>query len=378
MTANPLRDLERCGQSVWLDSLSRDLIRSGTLARLIADDGVSGVTANPSIFEKAIVGTHDYDESIRELSLRGYAPGRIYEELAIEDVGTAADMLRVVYDGCGGCDGFASIEVSPDLAYETAGSIAEARRFWRKLHRPNVMVKIPATPEGLPAIEELTSEGINVNITLIFAVDMYDRVMDAYLHGLERRVEQEQPIDRVSSVASFFVSRVDTLVDKLIDQQGTTVDDEARQGLQALAGTIAVANAKIAYERFEGVFGSDRFHRLEAQGAQVQRPLWASTGTKNPSYADTLYVQSLIGPRSVNTMPLATIAAFRDHGSVDCGAVTQRRDEAHRQIRALEGAGIKMSALTEELIRDGVDKFCQALHSLLETIEQRKGALVTA
>jgi transaldolase len=378
MTTNPLHELERCGQSVWLDSLSRDLIRSGTFARLLRDDGVTGVTANPSIFEKAIVGTHDYDGSIRELGARGRTPAQIYEELAIEDVGTAADMLRDVYDARRGCDGFASIEVSPDLAHDTAASIDEARRFWRELDRPNVMVKIPATAEGIPAIEELTAEGINVNITLIFAVDMYEQVMDAYLKGLERRVEQGQPIGQIASVASFFVSRVDTLVDKLIDQAAADTDEATWQSLKALSGTIAVANARIAYERFERVFGSERFRRLEKRGAQVQRPLWASTGTKNPSYPDTLYVQTLIGPRSVNTMPLATIEAFRDHGTVDCGAVTQGRDEAHRQIETLEAAGIRMSAVTEDLIRDGVDKFCEALHSLLDAIEQRKGALVTA
>src|SRR5947209_2131206 len=219
MTANRLRELQDCGQSVWLDSLSRDLIHSGTLARLIAEDGLSGVTANPSIFEKAIVGTHDYDERIRELGSKGWSPSRIYEELAIQDVGAAADLLRPVYDGCGGCDGFASIEVSPALADDTAASLDEARRFWRELHRPNVMVKIPATDAGIPAIEELTAEGVNVNVTLIFSVRMYERVMDAYLTGLERRVRQGLPVDRIASVASFFVSRVDTLVDERLQER---------------------------------------------------------------------------------------------------------------------------------------------------------------
>jgi transaldolase len=378
MISNPLHDLEQCGQSVWLDSISRDLIHSGTFARLIQQDGITGVTANPSIFEKAIVGSHDYDQSIRDLAHRGCSPIQIYEDLAIEDVGTAADLLRPVYDGCDGCDGFASIEVSPDLAFNTEASIEEARRFWRELNRPNVMVKIPATPEGLPAIEQLTAEGINVNITLIFAVEMYDQVMDAYLSGLERRAKQNQPIDRVASVASFFVSRVDTLVEKLVEEQGQQGDETSRQALQGLGGKIAVANAKIAYEHFERVFESDRFTRLAGQGGQFQRPLWASTSTKNPSYSDTLYVSPLIGPHTVNTMPLETIEAFRDHGTVDCRAVTQGRAEAHQQIDDLERAGISMKAVTDELIREGVEKFCKALHSLLDTIEQRKGSLVRA
>ena len=378
MTSNPLRDLEQCGQSVWLDSISRYLIRSGTFARLIEQDGITGVTANPSIFEKAIVGTHDYDDDIRALGTRGRLPIQIYEDLAIQDVGAAADMLRPVYDSCGGCDGFASIEVSPELAYDTSASIEEARRFWRELDRPNVMVKIPATKEGIPAIEQLTADGINVNITLIFAVEMYEQVMDAYLTGLERRMKQGQSIDHVASVASFFVSRVDTLVESLLHEQAQGADDARRQALRALGGKIAVANAKIAYERFERVFGAERFAHLAEHGGQIQRPLWASTSTKNPDYPDTLYVSPLIGPHTVNTMPLETIDAFRDHGAVDCRAVTQGLSAAHQQIRDLEQAGISMTAVTATLIQDGVDKFCKALHSLLDTIEQREGSLVRA
>jgi len=386
VTPNPLRDLEQCGQSVWLDSLSRDLIQSGEFARLIQRDGITGVTANPSIFEKAIVGTHDYDQSIRDLARTGCSPIQIYEHLAIEDVGAAGDLLRASYDRCTGRDGFASIEVSPDLAHDTEASIEEARRFWRELNRPNVMVKIPATPEGIPAIEQLTAEGINVNITLIFAVEMYEQVMDAYLSGLERRVKQNRPIEHIASVASFFVSRVDVLVDKLLEEQAQGSHETRHKELKALEGKVAVANAKIAYEHFEQVFGQreagegrcERFRRLAQQGGQPQRPLWASTSTKNPSYPDTLYVTPLIGPLTVNTMPLETIDAFRDHGVVDCQAVTQDLGEAHQQIRDLERAGISMETVTGELIRDGVEKFCNALHSLLETIEQRQGSLVRA
>ncbi len=377
MLSNPLHHLEQCGQSVWLDSISRDLLHSGTFARLIQQDGITGVTANPSIFEKAIVGAHDYDQSIREFAAKGCSPIQIYERLAIQDVGTASDMLRTVYDGCDGCDGFASIEVSPDLASDTTGSIEEARRFWQELNRPNVMVKIPATTEGIPAIEQLTAEGINVNITLIFGIEMYGKVMNAYLSGLERRLAQNRPINRIASVASFFVSRVDTLVDKLLEGRVQKADGR-QEDLRAIAGKIAVANAKIAYERFQRVFESERFNALRAKGAQLQRPLWASTGTKNPRYPDTLYVTSLIGPHTVNTMPLETIDAFREHGEVDCGAVTQGLDQADQQMKDLERAGISMKAVTDELVREGVEKFCLALHALLDTIEQRQGALIGA
>jgi transaldolase len=375
MSSNPLHALQECGQSVWLDSLSRELIGSGMFSRLVQDHGVTGVTANPSIFEKAIVGSHDYDESIRALATSGISPMEIYERLAIEDVGAAADILRPVYDARGRSDGFASIEVSPDLAQDTRASIKEGLRFWRDLGRPNVMTKIPATAEGIPAIEKLTAEGVNVNVTLIFGIDMYERVMDAYLKGLERRMDEGRPIDHVASVASFFVSRVDTLIDKWLADRLSRLPEAQRLAAKALQGKIAVANAKIAYELFEQVFSSARFRRLESSGAQVQRPLWASTGTKNPNYPDTLYVAPLIGPRSVNTMPLDTMQSFEDHGTVDCAAVKQGLPDAHRQIDSLEGMGISMRALTDQLIKEGIEKFCDALHSLLETVGQRQGSL---
>jgi len=372
MASNPLHTLEQCGQSIWLDSLSRDLIHSGTFLRLVQEDGISGVTANPSIFEKAIVDSHDYDESIRAPDATRRAPIRIYEDLAIQDVGAAADILRATYDRREGVDGFASIEVSPDLAHDTRASIEEARRFWRELDRPNVMVKIPATPEGIPAIEQLTADGINVNITLIFAVEMYERVMNAYLTGLERRVKQGQSIAHIASVASFFVSRVDTLVDRLLVERSGQADEGKRVSLKVLEGKIAVANAKIAYERFQQVFGSERFLYCASNGGKMQRPLWASTSTKNPKLSDTLYVSSLIGAHTVNTMPMETIDAFRDHGAVDCGAVMQGVDEAREVISNLERVGISMKTVTDELIRDGVEKFSKALRSLLDTIDQRQ------
>jgi transaldolase len=378
MTGNPLHQLEACGQSVWTDVISRQMIRSGVLSRFIHEDGITGVTANPTIFEKAIAGSHDYDDTIREFASQGCTPAEIYEAVAIDDVGDAADLLRPVYDRTDGMDGFVSIEVSPELAYQTEASIEEARRFWTKLKRPNVMIKIPATPEGLPAIEQLLYEGINVNITLIFAIDVYHQVMDAYLTGLERRVAQKHPIDRIASVASFFVSRVDALVDKQLDEKASTADAVRPQELEQLKGKVAVANAKIAYQRFEQAFEADRFERLAQQGARVQRPLWASTSTKNPSYPDTMYVDPLIGSQSVNTMTLETIEAVRDHGTVTCDAIRQGRDEATQLLNQLERVGISLKAVTDRLTEEGVQKFSASLHGLLDSIWERQGSLVGA
>jgi len=378
MTVNRLHKLQACGQSVWTDVISRQMLRSGTLARYINESGITGVTANPAIFEKAIAGSHDYDETVQEYSARGCPPPEIYEALAIADVGGAADLLRPVYSRTAGKDGFVSIEVSPELASDTYGSIEEARRFWSKLNRPNVMIKVPATSAGIPAIEQLTAAGVNVNITLIFAVDVYEQVMEAYLRGLEERVQHGHPIDRIASVASFFVSRVDTLVDKLLEEKANDADEETRQKLQELQGEAANANAKIAYQRFEAMFGSERFKRLARHGAQVQRPLWASTSTKNPQYADTLYVTPLLGPQTVNTMTLDTIDAFRDHGEVDCNAVRQGRDEAVQVMKDLERVGVDMKAVTDQLTSEGVRKFSASLHALLDAIDQRRGVLVEA
>jgi transaldolase len=376
MVANPLLELHKCGQSVWTDVLSRSMMHSGTLARYIHEDGIAGVTANPTIFEKAIAGTHDYDQTIRELAGNGCPPSQIYEALAVADVGAAADLLRPVYDTSGGSDGFVSIEVSPDLAGDTAATIEEARRFWSELRRPNIMIKVPATPAGLPAIEQLIAEGINVNITLIFAVEVHEQVMDAYLEGLERRHQENQPIERVASVASFFVSRVDTLVDKLLEEKAQDADEATQTALRNLEGKAALANAKIAYEHFERVFSSARYRALAARGAPLQRPLWASTSTKNPSSPDTLYVTPLVGPHTVNTMTLATIEAVRDHGQVDCGALSQGLAEARQVLNDLEQAGISIKAVTDQLTVEGVQKFSKSLHALLDAIAQRRGALV--
>jgi transaldolase len=379
MTKNtPLRQLDECGQSVWLDSLGRDLLRSGKFAQLIHDDGVSGVTDNPTIFQKAIDGSDSYDDTIRELAASGATPLQAYEALLIKDVGEAADLLHETYRLMGGADGFASIEVSPELAYDAQGTIEEAHRFWNSLRRQNVMVKVPATAEGIPAIEELTFEGVNVNITLIFSVEMYELVMQAYVRGLVRRIDSQQPIGAIASVASFFVSRVDTFVDELIDKQLDVADDATRPKLQALKGKAAIANAKIAYERFERVFCGEEFLTLRVSGAQSQRPLWASTGTKNPTYPDTLYVSSLVGPQTVNTMPLETLDAFRDHGEVRCRAICEDVDKAHALMADLKRSGIDMKDVTDQLINEGVGKFKASLQGVLKTIETKMEVLVNA
>ncbi|HEX8916979.1 MAG TPA: transaldolase [Chloroflexota bacterium] len=375
MASTALLDLNRCGQSIWLDSISRELLRSGTLKRLIDEDGLSGVTANPTIFEKAIVHSQDYDDAIRRLSARNYSPMQVYEDLAVADVGAAADLLRPVYDRTDGKDGFVSIEVSPDVAHDTEDSIEEAVRFWTHLHRPNVLIKIPATPPGIPAIQHLISEGINVNITLIFAVEVYDQVMEAYLAGLERRLSDGHSIGHIASVASFFVSRVDTLVDEKLEERAKGASGAERESLEELRGQAAIANAKIAYARFERVFGGKRFARLAEHGAMVQRPLWASTSTKNPQYPDTLYVEPLVGLNTVNTMPMETIDAVRDHGRIACGTVQERLDDAYALMKHLEAAGISMREVTDQLTKEGVEKFSKSLHSLLESISEQQHSL---
>jgi transaldolase len=362
MADNPLQQLNACGQSVWNDFIQRSFIKDGGLQKLV-DQGVTGVTSNPTIFQKAIGSSPDYDDDLREHASDGEDAEGIFKKLAVTDIGMGADVLRPVYDRTNGQDGFISIEVSPDAAHDTDKTLADAHYFWETINRPNIMIKVPATPEGLPAIEQLISEGINVNITLIFATEVYEEVMEAYIHGLERRLESGQPIDRIASVASFFVSRVDTLVDKLLDEKG-----DAPKELQ---GKAAIANAKIAYELFQKIFGSDRFKKLAEHGARVQRPLWASTSTKNPNYPDTYYVTSLVGKDTVNTMPPETIDAVLDHGEIECDTVVQGVDEAHRDVDALAQAGISMSDVTSQLTREGVQKFADSLHGLFDTINEK-------
>ena len=373
--ANPLQELQSQGQSVWYDTIRRDLLTSGELQRMMEEDAVVGITANPTIFEKAISGSSDYDATIEELAQEGAEALQIYETLATGDIRMAADILRPIYDRTHGGDGFVSLEVSPELAHDTQGTIDEAKRFWGIVDRPNLMIKVPGTPEGVPAIEELLASGINVNITLLFSVDAYVRVTEAYLSALERRFRASEPIDRIASVASFFVSRIDTLTDKLLDTKLKETDDPARQAeLKRLHGKAAIANAKIAYEQFQQIFSSDRFAALKAKGAHVQRPLWASTSTKNPAYRDVMYVEELIGPDTVNTMPLATVHAFRDHGVV-ARTVDKDVDQAHQVMADLERAGISMKAVTDQVLAEGVKSFADSLHELLAGIEEKRKAM---
>ena len=373
---NPIQALERLGQSVWLDTIDRELLASGGLRRLIADEGVRGVTTNPTIFEQAIAHGSAYDPAIAALAAVRQESAALFESLAVADVTEAADQLRPVYDAAGGNDGFVSIEVSPTRAYDTAGTIAEARRLWTRVDRPNVMVKVPGTVEGLPAIEQLIADGVNVNVTLLFSVDMYRGVIDAYLAGLERRVQAGERLARLRSVASFFVSRVDNEADKRLTALAAAAKDPAaRARLEGLLGKAAVANAKLAYEAFQASVASPRFQALRSRGAAVQRPLWASTSTKNPRYSDTLYVDNLVGPDTVNTMPLVTLRAFADHGRAE-RTVDRGLDEARGELAAIEAAGVKLKDVTDLLVVDGVKKFSDSYHALLGSLEAKRDALL--
>ncbi|MEX2247369.1 MAG: transaldolase [Dehalococcoidia bacterium] len=364
---NPLLDLHAQGQSVWLDYIRRNILRDGTLRRYMEEDGIRGVTANPTIFAQAIGAGDDYDAQIGDLLRQGVEPSAMFEHIAVADIGAATDIMRTAFDATNGADGFVSIEVSPEKAYQTQESIDEAKHWRELIGRPNLMVKIPATDEGVPAIEECLFAGLNINITLIFALAFYEEVMEAYLRALERRAEAALDLGSVNSVASFFVSRVDTAADKLIEAKlAEAPGDAKRRSLEGLLGKVAVANAKVAYRRFSEVFASQRFKRLEAQGAKVQRPLWASTGTKNPRYSDILYVAELIGPHTVNTMPPQTIDAFRDHGSAR-RTIDEDYGEADLVLRDLADAGISLDDMTEQLQKDGVKAFAKSFQEIGET-----------
>ena len=359
---NSLRKIEELGQSVWLDYIRRDLIGSGKLRQLIEEDGLSGVTSNPTIFEKAISQGDEYDTAIRRIL--GQTPDietpTLLDRIEAEDLRMAADTLLPIYERTGGADGFVSIEVSPHLAYDTNASISEARRLWSQLNRPNLMVKTPATTEGLAAIEQLLSEGINVNVTLVFSVSQYANVVEAYLRGTERCSEP----GRVASVASFFVSRVDTAVDRALEEVGT-------ERALALRGKAAIANAKLAYRRFRQVFFGPQFEKWKSRGVRVQRPLWASTSTKNKAYSDVMYVEGLIGPDTINSMPPETVAAFRDHGRPQ---LALHHDD--REVADIFGELIRMKinvrAIGQELTEAGVDKFVASYDELLRTVEKKR------
>ena len=356
------------GQSPWIDFIDRDLIDSGKLSEMV-DDGIRGLTSNPTIFAKA-VATGQYDDLIRREIEAGDDAHQIYEQIATSDVGDAADVLRRVYDEAGGTDGFASIEVEPNLADDTDATLARARELWATLGRPNVMIKIPATPAGIPAVQAAIADGINVNVTLMFSVDVYREVARAYVAGLRQRHERGEDISNIASVASFFVSRVDGKVDKALTEAGGRADLEAR-------GRAAIANAKLAYEAYNEIFGGDEFADLRAAGAHVQRCLWASTSTKNPDYRDVLYVEELIGPDTVNTMPLETIEAFLDHGNIE-RTLDRDVDDARQALREVEASGVSMERVTEELLAEGVSSFAKSFDELIETIESKRKELAPA
>src|SRR5882762_7800429 len=374
---NPLRMLQEYGQSVWLDFLSRDLFRSGELKRLIAEDGLRGMTSNPSIFEKAIGHGEDYDAQIAELEAAGdLDPGALFERLAITDIQSAADALRPVYEQTQGRDGYISIEVSPYLAMQTDETIDEARRLWHSIGRRNLMVKVPATGPGLPAIRTLIGEGINVNITLLFSQKVYGAVADAYIAGLEDFVAKGGDPHKVASVASFFVSRIDTLVDEALDKRIAAVADAGeKQRLAAIKGKVAIANAKLAYRLYHQLFSDERWQRLAQGGAQTQRLLWASTGTKNKAYSDVLYVEELIGANTVNTMPPATMDAFRDHGRARA-SLEEDVGGAQAVMDALPGAGISIDAITDRLVEDGVRLFADAADQLYAAVQKKRRAVL--
>jgi transaldolase len=372
---NPLLELKALGQSVWLDDIDREQLLSGRFQRLIDEDGLSGATGNPTIFEHSITHDTTYDEQMQQLITLGKSAQEIYEVLAMTDVKRVADMLRPIYDGTDGQDGFVSIEVSPYLAQDTEATLAEVRRFWHTIDRPNLMVKIPSTPEGVPAIRQALAEGININITLIFSLENYRQVVEAYLGALEERSAKGHDIRRIASVASFFVSRVDVLVDQLLaDKIKAASDGTEQQKLQNLQGKIAIANARLVYQEFKRLFGGPRFEALQQRGARVQRPLWASTSTKNPAYRDVLYAEELIGPDTVDTMTLTTIERFREHGQVRLSAQDQL-PEAQADLAALGDVRISYEQVTRQLQEEGVQRFADSFDKLFQCIDNKRKAL---
>jgi transaldolase len=367
---HPLIRLQQLGQSPWHDNIRRQLLTSGVLKKMVEDGDITGLTSNPTIFEQAIENSTDYEEELRRLAGEGKTADQIFDALAIDDIRNAADVLAPVFERTAGKDGYVSIEVAPRLANDTPSTIREARRLWSTVNRPNLMVKIPATAAGVPAIEQSIADGLNINVTLIFSLKRYDEVMDAYLRGLIRRLESGQKIDRIASVASFFVSRVDTLVDKLLDEK-IAGGAERKDLLQSLKGKSAIANAKLAYAEFRRKFSTEAFAGLKNHGANLQRPLWASTSTKNPAYPDVYYVEALVGPDTVDTMPPATLAAYKDHGNPE-PRLAKDVDDARRVMDQLAEVGVSMDAVTKKLEDDGVASFAKSFDSLIGVVEKRR------
>jgi transaldolase / glucose-6-phosphate isomerase len=370
--ANPLKGLLAYGQSPWMDYIRRDLLTGGGLKKFIAEDGLRGQTSNPTIFEKAINGSTLYNDILNSPEAKSLNAKQLYEKIAIRDVQDACDIFRPVYDESKHRDGYVSLEVSPFLANDTNGTLEEARRLWKAVNRPNLMVKVPATPEGVPAIRQLLEDGLNINITLLFAQSAYEKVAEAYVAALEARAAKGQPINHIASVASFFVSRIDTLIDSKIDGLLKTAAGDAKTLLESLHGTIAIANAKLTYKKYLELFGGPRWKALAAKGAQTQRLLWASTSTKNPKYRDVLYVEELIGADTVDTIPPATFDAFRDHGKLR-PSLTEDVAGAARHMENLAKAGISMKEVTEQLVVDGVRLFAEAFKTLLDATGKSAG-----
>lgn len=366
MAENPLRNLQQFGQSTWFDYITRSMIDSGKLERLLTDDAIRGMTSNPSIFHQAMVKSDDYEDALGKLRGKGLSTKETYETLAVQDIQSAADHLRKIYDSSNGGDGFISLEVSPELAHDTAATLSEAVRLWKRVDRPNLMIKVPGTEAGIPAVEQLLTDGINVNVTLLFSLDNYGDVRAAYLKALENRLKAGKPLNNVASVASFFLSRIDSFVDKLLDGKIADGNNDAVK----LKGKAAVASAKAAYQDYLKDFSSARFAELRAKGAKVQRPLWASTSTKNPDYSDLLYMEPLIGQDVINTLPPATVDAFRDHG-VAKDTIGADIEDAYDSFRQLEEAGISMKAVTQELQDEGVQKFIDSFRELMTGLDEK-------
>ncbi len=366
---NPLKALNDHGQSVWLDFIQRKLLTGGELRRLVDEDGLKGVTSNPAIFEKAIADSDDYDDLIARMGGDGPADSKaVYEAVATRDIQEAADVLRTVYDETGGRDGYVSLEVSPYLAHDTEGTVAEARRLWNTVARDNLMIKVPGTPAGVPAIERLIGEGISVNVTLLFAREAYEQVAQAYIRGLARAAADGRDVARIASVASFFISRIDSLVDDTLTKRMETANEGAKERLRALMGKVAIANAKVTYKRYKEILQGEGWQALSGKGARPQRLLWASTSTKNPDYPDVLYVDELIGADTVNTIPPATLDAFRDHGKAR-QSLEEDVAGAAETMAALEAAGVSMKEVTDKLLDDGVRLFSEAFDKLLAAVE---------
>jgi transaldolase len=368
MKENPLVKLETFGQSIWFDYIQRDLMVSGELKRLIREDKIKGITSNPSIFEKAVSACRDYDLDIQTMTHAGENAETIYETLTIRDVQTAADEFRALYNTTDGADGYVSLEVNPHLAHDTEGTLKEARRLWALLNRPNVFIKVPATEEGLPVITQLISEGININATLLFSIPRYQAVAEAYLEGLEARLNRRKSIKNVVSVASFFISRIDTLVDPMLEKCAAKGNEKAALA-QTLHGQIAVASAKIAYQHYQECFSNTRFQKLAPEGAHTQRLLWASTGTKNPQYSDVKYVEALIGRDTINTLPVETLNAYRNHGE-PADRIEQETTKAHWMLDKLTELGICLDEVTRQLENEGVAKFILSFDQLMDSLRR--------